>query len=102
MPFDRTHRSLVYQRAKNMHGEQPFGTQLDVYASGYEWFSHSLAPKPQFDDQFRVLLDGQGVEKPYGHVAVKRFRDEFGSLSSNAITALNQGAKRGGVRSRHR
>ena len=28
MPFDRTHRSLVYQRAKNLHGEQPLGNGL--------------------------------------------------------------------------
>jgi len=95
-PFDRTHRSLVYQRAKNMHGEQPFGTQLDVYAPGHEWFSHSLAPKPQYDDQFRVLLDGQGVEKPYDMSLLNVSAMSFGSLSSNAIFALNEGAKRGG------
>jgi len=53
-PYDRNHRSLIYQRAKDEHGERPFGTQLDVYAPGYEWFSHSLAPKPQYEGQFRV------------------------------------------------
>ena len=85
-----------------MHSEQPFGTQLDVYASGYEWFSHSLAPKPQHDDQFRVPLDGQGVEKPYDMSLLNVSAMSFGSLSSNAITALNQGAKRVWVRARHR
>jgi len=64
-PYDRTHRSLIYQRAKDDHSEKPFGTQLDVYASGYEWFSHSLAPKPQYDGQFRARLEGQGIEQPY-------------------------------------
>ena len=94
-PFDRNHRSLVYQRAKNAHAEQPFGTQLDVYAPGYEWFSHSLAPKPQYDGQFRVRLDGQGVEKPYDMSLLNVSAMSFGSLSSNAIVALNQGAKKG-------
>jgi glutamate synthase domain-containing protein 2 len=95
-PFDRTHRSLVYQRAKDATGEQPYGTQLDVYASGYEWFSHSLAPQPQYDGQFRVRLDGQGVEKPYDMSLLNVSAMSFGSLSSNAILALNEGAKRGG------
>ena len=94
-PFDRSHRSQVYQRAKDTHGEQPFGTQLDVYASGYEWFSHSLAPKAQYDGQFRVRLDGDGVGKPYDMSLLNVSAMSFGSLSSNAIVALNEGARRG-------
>jgi glutamate synthase domain-containing protein 2 len=94
-PFDRSHRSQVYQRAKDTHGEQPFGTQLDVYASGYEWFSHSLAPREQYDDQFRVRLDGDGVDKPYDMSLLNVSAMSFGSLSSNAIVALNEGARRG-------
>jgi glutamate synthase domain-containing protein 2 len=94
-PFDRTHRSLIYQRAKDTHTEKPFGTQLDVYASGYEWFSHSLAPKSQYEGQFRVRLDGQGVDKPYDMSLLNVSAMSFGSLSSNAIVALNQGARKG-------
>ena len=94
-PYDRNHRSLVYQRAKDEHGEKPFGTQLDVYAPGYEWFSHSLAPKPQYEGQFRVRLDGQGVEQPYDMSLLNVSAMSFGSLSSNAIVALNEGARMG-------
>ena len=94
-PYDRNHRSLVYQRAKDEHGERPFGTQLDVYAPGYEWFSHSLAPKPKYEGQFRVHLDGQGVEKPYDMSLLNVSAMSFGALSSNAIMALNEGAKLG-------
>jgi glutamate synthase domain-containing protein 2 len=94
-PFDRNQRSLVYQRAKNTHGEQPFGTQLDVYASGYEWFSQSLAPKPTSETQYRVRLDGQGVAKPYDMSLLNVSAMSFGALSSNAIMALNEGARRG-------
>ena len=32
-PFDRDTRSVVYERAKGIQGEQPFGTELDVYAA---------------------------------------------------------------------
>ena len=94
-PYDRNHRSLVYQRAKEGHGEKPFGTQLDVYAPGYEWFSHSLAPEPQFEGQFRVRLDGQGVDQPYDMSLLNVSAMSFGSLSANAIVALNEGARMG-------
>ena len=43
-PFSRDQRALVYQRAKGELDKRPFGTQLDVYADGYEWISHSIAP----------------------------------------------------------
>jgi len=36
-PFNRLTRSLVYRRAKKVNDTVPFGTQLDVYAPGYEW-----------------------------------------------------------------
>ena len=44
-PFSRDQRALVYQRAKRALDKRPFGTQNDVYASGYEWLHHSMAPK---------------------------------------------------------
>src|SRR5438067_1884191 len=44
-PFSRNERSVVYQRAKGALDTSPFGTQRDVYAAGYEWINHSLAPK---------------------------------------------------------
>jgi len=42
-PFSRNQRSIVYQRAKKDTDKRPFGTQLDVYAPGYEWINHSIA-----------------------------------------------------------
>jgi len=33
-PFSRQHRSVVYQRAKNMVDTLPFGTRRDVYKEG--------------------------------------------------------------------
>ena len=43
-PFSRLQRSVVYQRAKGESDKRPFGTQLDVHATGYEWINHSMAP----------------------------------------------------------
>ena len=43
-PYSRNDRSLIYQRAKGELDTLPFGTQKDVYATGYEWINHSLAP----------------------------------------------------------
>ena len=44
-PFNRLDRSTISQRAKQQTDTMPFGTQLDVYAEGYEWMSHSIGPK---------------------------------------------------------
>jgi glutamate synthase domain-containing protein 2 len=46
MPFSRDKRAVVYQRAKKVLDKRPFGTQYDVYADGYEWLRHSIAPRP--------------------------------------------------------
>ena len=46
-PFSRSQRSLVYARAKNEGSERAFGTQLDVYESGYEFIAHSTRPAPR-------------------------------------------------------
>src|SRR5687768_7435835 len=43
-PINRNERSVIYQRAKKQIDTIPFGTQLNVYAEGYEWMTHSIAP----------------------------------------------------------
>ena len=35
-PYNRNQRSLVYQRAKNVEEQRPFGTELDVYGASHE------------------------------------------------------------------
>jgi glutamate synthase domain-containing protein 2 len=94
-PYDRTIRTLVYERAKNTHGEQAFGTIIDLYKPAYEWLAHSLASKPQQEDQFRVTLEGPGCTQPYEMSLLNVSAMSFGALSSHAIMALNQGAKKG-------
>jgi glutamate synthase domain-containing protein 2 len=95
-PFDRDIRSIVYERAKGTAAEEPFGTELDVYADGYEFFVHSMAPTPAPDDQPRVRVGGPDCTKPYDMALLNVSAMSFGALSTNAILALNTGAARGG------
>jgi len=95
VPYSRQQRAIIYQRAKNVLDKRPFGTQLDVYASDYEWINHSMAPTEIASHDFRILV-GPERAQPYSASVFNISAMSFGSLSANAILALNQGAKRGG------
>ena len=101
-PFSRSQRSLVYQRAKGDPDNRPFGTQLDVHATGYEWINHSVIPSKLGTHDFRVWVGGSstspnpGCNQPYALSIFNISAMSFGSLSANAILALNSGAKQGG------
>lgn len=95
-PFSRAQRSLVYARAKDEVSDRPFGTLSDVYKNGYEFISHSTKPKPLADpDSFRVPIGGSNARDPYMASIFNISAMSFGSLSANAIRALNKGAKFG-------
>ena len=96
-PFNRTERSIIYQRAKKEVDTTPFGTQLNVYEEGYEWMNHSIAAK-NFDtltQDPRVLVGGPDCKQPYSASIYNVSAMSFGSLSTNAVLALNGGAKIG-------
>lgn len=95
-PFSRDARSLVYQRAKGMEDKRPFGTRMRVYDAGYSWVTHSVVPKHLPDTDFRVKIGGDKCKQPYDSSIYNISAMSFGSLSSNAILALNTGAKLGG------
>ena len=104
-PFSRSQRSLVYQRAKGDSDKRPYGTQLDVHAEGYEWMNHTVKPSAVASHDFRVWIGGEpgavsigkgGCNQPYHASIFNISAMSFGSLSANAILALNAGAKRGG------
>ena len=94
-PFSRAQRSLVYQRAKGAPDNRPFGTQIDVMRQGYEWINHSMFPTILTSSDFRLTI-GAGRAQPYSASVFNISAMSFGSLSSHAILALNQGAKMGG------
>ncbi len=95
-PFSREERSLVYQRAKGERDTVPFGTQHDVYKVGYEWISHSMMPAEPSHDPPRILVGGPDCTQPYAASLFNVSAMSFGSMSKNAILALNDGARRGG------
>jgi glutamate synthase domain-containing protein 2 len=94
-PFSRVQRSIVYQRAKNTLDKRPFGTQLNVYEGGYEWINHSIVPARIDSHDFRVAIGGERCTRPYSASVFNISAMSFGSLSANAILALNAGAKKG-------
>ncbi len=96
-PFSRAQRSLVYARAKNETSDRPFGTQKDVYETGFEFISHSLQPMERCDaEAFRISIGGPQCTQPYSASIFNISAMSFGSLSGNAVLALNKGAKMGG------
>jgi len=94
-PIRREFRALVYQRAKNDRDSRPFGTQFDVYRSGYEWVNHSLAPVTFGNKHPRVQFGGSKCQKPYNASIMNISAMSYGALSKSAIMALNKGAKLG-------
>ncbi|NNL00009.1 MAG: FMN-binding glutamate synthase family protein [Xanthomonadales bacterium] len=96
MPISREFRSLVYQRAKGARDTRPFGTIFDVYGDGYEWINHSLAPKTIINHDPRVVFGEVVCAQPYAASPLNISAMSYGSLSKNAIMALNKGAKLGG------
>ena len=95
-PFSRDDRSLVYQRAKGQEDARPFGTRLRVYDAGYSWVTHSVQPVHIENFDFRTIIGGPQCSKPYSASLYNISAMSFGSLSANAIQALNTGARLGG------
>ncbi|RKG40861.1 FMN-binding glutamate synthase family protein [Acinetobacter rongchengensis] len=96
LPFSRSQRSLVYQRAKNENADKPFGSIIDVYQEDYRFLTHSLAPKTPADyNSFRISIGNAQCSQPYSASIMNISAMSFGSLSANAIRALNKGAKMG-------
>ncbi|WP_405591384.1 FMN-binding glutamate synthase family protein [Streptomyces sp. NBC_01190] len=95
-PFDRDVRSIVYERAKGTDAEEPYGTERDVYQPGYEFLVPSMAPRPVPKEPPRVRIGGPDCTRPYDMALLNVSAMSFGSLSSNAVLALNGGAAAGG------
>ena len=93
-PFSRLDRNIVYQRAKAVNDTTPFGTQLKVYDEGYEWMNHSIAAldSHNLESHPRVKIGGKNCTQPYSASVFNVSAMSFGSLSKNAVLALNGGA----------
>lgn len=95
-PFNREQRSLVYQRAKNVRDTIAFGTQRNLLEENYLSLWHSLEPKHVKEDVKSIKIGGPDCLQPYQSSYLNISAMSFGSLSANAIEALNFGAKKAG------
>lgn len=93
-PFSREQRSVVYQRAKNVLDKRPFGSLHAMHEDGFEWMNHSLQPLVHDSPDFRIEI-GKNRKRPYSASVFNISAMSFGSLSANAILALNTGARKG-------
>jgi glutamate synthase domain-containing protein 2 len=94
-PFNHDERALVYARSKGELDSHPFGTELDVYSDEYEWLSHSIVPNAEAPTEWRVDVGSSQCSRPYSAALLNISAMSFGSLSANAILALNKGAAAG-------
>ena len=94
-PYNRETRSIIYQRSKNVRDTVPFGTDRDILQIGYTWVLHSLDPKQVSEVEPRITIGGPDCLKPYNASRLNISGMSFGSLSANALMALNKGAMHG-------
>jgi glutamate synthase domain-containing protein 2 len=96
-PIDRLLRTMIYERSKKENDTTPFGTQMDVYQTGYEWLNHSIYIKKEKGEiaLLRVTVGGKQCSQPYSASILNISAMSFGSLSRNAVLAMNKGAKIG-------
>jgi glutamate synthase domain-containing protein 2 len=95
-PISKVKRAVIYQRSKNLGATTPFGTEENIYSEGYEFITQSLYPKPILHAEPRVLIGGELCTQPYSASVYNISAMSYGSLSKNAVIALNKGAKLGG------
>ena len=97
MPFPRDKRAIVYQRAKKTLDKRPFGTQYDVYR---QRATNGCITRSRRSRRARSRsassIGGPDCTQPYSASVFNISAMSFGSLSANAIRALNRGAKLGG------
>ena len=96
-PFNRLDREIVYNRANGSLDTNPFGTQLDTYQEGYEWMHHSIGAvdSHKLNPHPRVRIGGPDCKQPYDASILNVSAMSYGSLSKNAVLALNGGARLG-------
>lgn len=106
-PFNREEREWIYRSAKGENNMFGFGTDDQIYGTGYPIIKHAVFPHG--DIGYSANKHDKDLEIPcakvFGeiHAREKAWRPSsiinisamsFGSLSKNAITSLNLGAKK--------
>lgn len=96
-PFNRAQREIVNSRAKGQGSTSPFGTRRDMEDTGFHFVQHSMAPKTVHIRHARLTIGNAQCTKPYDSSRLNISAMSFGSLSGNAVAAMNKGAKLGGL-----
>ncbi len=95
MPFNRSHRTWVYQASKNVDTTQAFGSTRNIHAENTILFVNS--PYPSLEPaghNAKSLTIGSGCKKPF--TAQSPFNISgmsYGALSKPAVLALSNGAR---------
>lgn len=104
LPFNRSQRSWVYASSKKENNYESFGTDKDIYAPGHVFINPALFPfkmpdnhvnskDPYFAPCAKVIGGFNQRRRPWRPYSVVNISAmSYGSLSKNAIEALNKGA----------
>jgi glutamate synthase domain-containing protein 2 len=95
-PFNRAQRDIVNSRARGNGDTSPFGTRRDMEDTGFHFVQHSMAPKSVHIRYARLTIGNAQCAQPYDSSRLNISAMSFGSLSGNAVAAMNKGAKIGG------
>lgn len=91
-PFNREQRKVIEARAQGESDTSPFGTVRDFEDAGFSFIQHSVAPRT-VDARFqRITIGNAQCAQPYDSSRLNISAMSFGSLSANAVAAMNRGA----------
>ncbi|NJO00450.1 MAG: FMN-binding glutamate synthase family protein [Bacteroidia bacterium] len=108
LPFNRSERSWIYASAKKENNYEGFGTDKDIYAPGHVFINPALFAyrppddhpnhhDPYFLPSAKVIGAYNRRKRPYRPYSIINISAmSFGSLSRNAVMALNKGALKSG------
>ncbi|EAY30480.1 FMN-binding glutamate synthase family protein [Microscilla marina] len=108
LPFNRSQRSWVYASSKKQNNYEGFGTDKDIYAPGHVFINpamfayqlpenHPNLKDPHFLPCAKVMGEYNQRKRPFRPYSLGNISAmSFGSLSRNAVTALNRGAHTSG------
>lgn len=100
LPFSRDHRRFIYASAKQQNAYFGFGTDNDLTEAGYVFFRHAAFPHPSPDPAdaetlpvLKVLGEAHGRDHAFTPSSVVNINAmSFGSLSAQAVEAINRGS----------
>lgn len=105
LPFNRSQRNWIDNSADGDNNYEGFGTDKDLYNPGHVFINPKMFPyvpekghvnisDPSFIPCSKVIGSHRSRRKPYRPYSIVNISAmSFGSLSANAQTALNKGAK---------